>query len=92
MHVDLPDTPCLNILHDNHDVSLPFDSISRPIGYMYSNWAGDISHRRSISGMCLCFAGALVVYRTRFQPTVYQSSTEAELIAAVEAGKLALYL
>ena len=42
--------------------------------------------------MCLCFAGAPVVYRARFQPTISQSSTEAEFIAAVEAGKLALYL
>ena len=38
------------------------------------------------------FSGAPVVYRTRFQPTISQSSTEAEFIAAFEAGKLALYL
>ena len=42
--------------------------------------------------MCLCFAGAPVVYRSRFQPTISQSSTEAEFIAAAEAGKLTLYL
>ena len=42
--------------------------------------------------MCLCFSGALVVYRSRFQPTISQSSTEAEFSAAVEADKLALYL
>ena len=51
-----------------------------------------MSRRRSISGLCLCFAGAPVVYRARFQPSISQSSTEAEFIAAVEAGKLALYL
>jgi len=38
------------------------------------------------------FAGAPVVYCARFQFTVYQSSTEAEFITAVEALKLALYL
>ena len=42
--------------------------------------------------MCLCFAGAPVVYRSRFQPTISQNSTEAEFVAAAEAGKLALYL
>ena len=33
-----------------------------------------------------------MVYRTHFQSTVSQFSTEAEFIAAVKAGKLALYL
>ena len=88
MHVDLlPDAPCPNILHDNHDVSLPADITSKPIGYVDSDWAGDTPHRRSISGMCLYFTGAPVVHCARFQPTVSQSSTEAEFIAAVEAGK-----
>ena len=92
IHPALPNAPCPPILHDNHDVTLPSTSTTQPIGYVDSDWAGDNSHRRSISGMCLCFAGAHVVYRARFQPTVSQSSTEAEFIAAVEAGKLALYL
>ena len=59
---------------------------------MDSEWAGDTSHRRSISGMCLCFAGAPVIYCARFQPTVSQPSTEAKFIAEAEVGKLALYL
>ena len=88
----LPDSPCPPILHDNHDVQTPQASPSQPIGFVDSDWAGDMSHRRSISGVCLCFAGAPVVYRARFQATISQSSTEAEFIAAVEAGKLALYL
>ena len=53
---------------------------------------GDSLHRRSISGICLCFAGAPVVYRSRLQPTISQSSIEVEFIAAIKAGKLILYL
>ena len=37
-------------------------------------------------------AGAAIVYKTRFQSTVALSSTEAEFVAASDAGKLALYL
>ena len=66
--------------------------LTQPIAFVDSDWAGDTSHHRSISGICLCFASAPVVYRSRFQPTVSLSSTEAEFIAATEAGKLTLYL
>jgi len=92
INTPLPDAPCPSVLHDNHLVTLPNSSKTQTIGYADSEWAGDTSHRRLISGMCLCYAGAPVVYRARFQPTVSQSSTEAEFIAAVEAGKLALYI
>ena len=66
----LLDAPCSSILHDNHDVTLPQSTTSKPIGYVDSDWSGDTLHRRSISGMCLCFAGAPVVYQARFQPTI----------------------
>jgi hypothetical protein len=37
-------------------------------------------------------AGAAIFYKTRYQPTVALSSTEAEFAAAADAGKAALYL
>ena len=77
---------------DTHSVELPDSDPRLAHGYVDSDWAGDTKHRRSISGLCLCFAGAPVVYRSRFQPTISLSSTEAEFIAANEAGKLGLYL
>jgi len=92
LHPVLPNAPCPSILHNNHGVTLPPTSTTQPIGYVDSDWAGDTSHRHSISGMCLWFVGAPVVYRARFQPTLSQSSTEAEFIVVVEAGKLSLYL
>ena len=92
IHTDLAESPCPTILHDNHYVIIPQSTKTQPIGFVDSDWAGDTSHCRSISGLCLCFTGTPVVYRARFQPTISQSSTEAEFITAVEAGKLALYL
>lgn len=88
----LPQVTAPTIPPDTHSVELPDSDPRLAHGYVDSDWAGDTKHRRSISGLCLCFAGAPVVYRSRFQPTISLSSTEAEFIAANEAGKLGLYL
>ena len=37
-------------------------------------------------------AGGTILYKTKFQPTIATSSTEAEFTAASEAGKYILYL
>jgi hypothetical protein len=61
-------------------------------GYVDSDWAADTRHRRSVSGIAFKLAGSVVAYKTRYQPTVSTSSTEAELLAASDAAKMALYL
>ena len=38
------------------------------------------------------FAGGTIGYKTRLQPTVALSSTEAEFMAACDAGKMLLYI
>ena len=48
--------------------------------------------RRSVSGFLLMFSGAPIAYRTKMQPTVATSSTEAEFIAAVMIAKTIKYL
>ena len=40
----------------------------------------------------MMFAGAAIYYRTRLQPTVALSSTEAEFVNMADAGKAALYI
>ena len=92
IHDSLPDLPIPIIARDNHDIKIPNSTATQPVGFVDSDWSGGSKQCRSISGMSLCFAGVPVVYRSRFQSTVSQSSTKADLIAAAEVGKLALYL
>ena len=61
-------------------------------GFADSDWAGDPKTRRSFSGICLRLAGGTVAYKSRLQPTVAGSSTEAEFISAADAGKMILFL
>ena len=62
------------------------------VGACDATWASDRKHRRSMGGIVMMLAGAAVYYRTRLQPTVAQSSTEAEFTNMTDAGKAALYL
>ena len=56
-----------------------------------SDWASDITDRKSFSGSCVFYNGALLNFLTSKQATVSTSSTEAEYIAASEAVKEGLY-
>ena len=57
-----------------------------------SDWAGDSTHRKSVTGIVIKLAGGAILCKSRFQDTIALSSTEAEFIAAVDAGKYILYL
>ena len=77
-----------------HDTS-EAETHSTPLsifGYVDSDWAADIRHRRSISGIIFKLAGAAIAWKCRVQTTISLSSSEAEYLAACDAGKLALYL
>ena len=78
---ELPSEPFTNILKHNP---------KNAYGYADSDWAGDTKHRKSVSGMCIIYGGAVIAYKSKFQKTIAQSSTEAEFAAACEAGKLIL--
>ena len=90
---DLPDVP------PPGPRSAPEYHLARPLvhptillAYSDSDWGSDASHRRSITGIILLLAGAAVLYLTYYQKAVALSSTEAEFVAASEAGKRALYI
>jgi hypothetical protein len=60
--------------------------------YVDSDWGSDRSHRRSVTGIAIMMAGGVIAYKSKYQPTIALSSTEAEFTAAAEAGKTTLYL
>ena len=65
---------------------------SRLVAAVDSDHAGDVSHRKSVSGIVIKLAGGAVLYKTAYQATIAQSSTEAEFTAAADAAKYILYL
>ena len=73
-----------------HERQQPGHSVM--FGAVDSDYAGDVSHRRSVTGIILHIAGGTIFYKSKFQDTVALSSTEAEFTAAAEAGKYILYV
>ncbi|KAI7933351.1 hypothetical protein MJO29_016913 [Puccinia striiformis f. sp. tritici] len=56
------------------------------------DWAGDKSTLRSTTGYVFKFMSGAISWKSRLQPTVALSSTEAEYRAITEAGQEALWL
>jgi hypothetical protein len=61
-------------------------------GAVDSDYAGDNSHRKSVSGIIIKIAGGTMLYKTQYQAMIALSTTEAEFTAACEAGKYILYV
>ena len=61
-------------------------------GLVDSDWASDTTHRKSVSGIGIMYAGALIAYKSNFQKVPALSSTEAEFSALVDGGKSILYI
>ena len=54
--------------------------------------ATDKLKRRSVTGIAALLCNAAVAYKSKLQPLVASSSTEAEFYAASDAAKMAIYL
>uniref|UniRef100_A0A2N9I3V5 CCHC-type domain-containing protein n=1 Tax=Fagus sylvatica TaxID=28930 RepID=A0A2N9I3V5_FAGSY len=69
-------------------------SSSKPVleGYTDADMAGDLDGRKSTSGFLFTFAGGAVSWQSKLQKCVALSTTEAEYIAATEAGKEMLWM
>jgi hypothetical protein len=77
---------------DRLDEHVPTENLTTLYGYSDSDWALDIRHRRSISGMVFFSAGAVVAWKTRVQPTVALSTAESEFLAASDTDRLGLLI
>ena len=60
--------------------------------YADSDWASCVKTRRSFGGAVIRLAGGTIAYKSKFQPTVAGSSTEAEFMAAYDTGKMILFV
>ena len=90
---DLPDIPFIRRGLEDTDMRFvePAQDMQLAI-YVDAAHGTDLRNRRSISGIVATLNGTAIAYCAKWQPTVATSSTEAEFIAAVSAGKMAKHL
>ncbi|KAE8658140.1 Retrovirus-related Pol polyprotein from transposon TNT 1-94 [Hibiscus syriacus] len=62
------------------------------VGYVDSDYAGDLDNRRSTTGYVFTLGGGPICCKSIVQSVVALSTTEAEYMAAAEAAKEALWL
>ena len=86
----------LRYLRGSADLGLVFDRNSSSgtsvVGFVDSDYAGDLDKRRSLTGYLFTLSGSAISWRSTLQSTVALSSTEAEYMAAAEAVKEAIWL
>jgi len=81
--------------HGTSDYRLVYQANEGPdetVVYSDSDWAGDCSDHKSITGYVTWLAGGAVTWASRKQGCVSTSSTEAEFIAAATGCQEALWL
>jgi ATP-binding cassette subfamily B (MDR/TAP) protein 1 len=83
----------LRYLKGTSNVCLRYGS-EKPMleGFTDSDMSGDVDSSRSTSGYVMTYSGGAVSWKSRLQKTVALSTTEAEYMAAVEAGKELIWM
>ena len=86
----------LRYLHGTRDKGICFERCDEGIdkfsvGYVDSDFAGDLDKRRSTTGYVFTMANGLICWRLILQPTVALSTTEAEYMVIAEAIKEAMW-
>jgi hypothetical protein len=85
----------LRYVRGTTDLSLVFngDCGKRIIqGYADADWGGDLDTRRSTTGYIFKVYGGTIAWKSRRQPTVALSTTEAEYMASADATRQATWL
>ncbi|XP_073126397.1 uncharacterized protein [Henckelia pumila] len=68
------------------------DGIDPVVGYVDSNFAGNLDTRKSLTGYVFTFYGTTITWKSNLQSVVALSTTEAEFIVVTEAIKEGLWL
>ncbi|KAF2322037.1 hypothetical protein GH714_005933 [Hevea brasiliensis] len=85
----------LRYLKSTTDVGLTFDRAKMSdsvIGYVDSDFAGDLDKRKSLTSYLFTLSGSAINWKATLQTTVALSTTEAECIALAEVVKEVLWL
>ncbi|EIW72356.1 hypothetical protein TREMEDRAFT_26101, partial [Tremella mesenterica DSM 1558] len=85
----------LRYIRGTSDLCLTFnkENSSRiALGYADADWGGDLDTRRSTTGYVFKVYGGVVAWKSRRQPTVALSTTEAEYMASSDATRQAVWL
>lgn len=67
-------------------LSLGGDCVFRLVAFVDSDWAGDLTDRKSTSGFVLKLGTGSILWTSKKQATVSASTTEAEYVAAATAA------
>ncbi len=79
--------PTVNSNHQNLFINdHPDHNATTAVEYGNSDWATCVKTQCLFSGICIQLAGGTIAYKTKFQPTVMLSSTEAEFMTACDVG------
>ena len=81
-------------LRGTSDVGLCYgnDTECLVAGFSYSDYAGDVNSRRSMTDYVFTLGGYVVSWKATLQPTVTLSTTEAEYTALTKAAKEGIWL
>ena len=81
-------------LTGTHDFGILFDqrASTEAVGYMDSDYAGDLDSRKFMTGYVFRFAGGPICWKSTLQDVFALSITQAEYMAMTEAGKEAIWL
>ena len=83
----------LRYIRGTSDLCLTFTAESGDriaLGYADADWGGDLDTRRSTTGYVFKVYGGTVAWKSRRQPTVALSTTEAEYMASADAARQAI--
>jgi hypothetical protein len=88
---NLPESELPRTHPDNYTLQTDITADGKLIGLTDSDWAGDTVKRKSMTGIILMLAGGAIAYKAKYQEVIALSTTEAEFIAACDAGKMILF-